>query len=73
MDFNLIFYGYTQLEFLGDKIDKDIKYSLSASPERLFPNRFVGAILDLKTLSKDPVIGTGLVPKEYNTSQMKMD
>ena len=70
--FIIIFYiSYTQLDFLGNKIIKDIKYSVSAPPSLLFPNRFVGAMLDIKELSDNPFLGRGLKPYNYTSDNMK--
>jgi hypothetical protein len=67
----VMYLSYTQLDFLGKKIEKDIKYSFSENPERLERTRFVGGMLDIQDLSKSPFIGNGLAPLDYSIAGMK--
>jgi hypothetical protein len=66
-----LYLSYTQLDFLGKKIEKDIRYSFSTSPERLERTRFVGGLLDIQDLMKSPFIGNGLAPLDYSRAGMK--
>jgi hypothetical protein len=66
-----MYLSWTQLDFLGKKIEKDIKYSFSTNPERLERTRFVGGLLDIQDLMKSPFLGNGLAPLDYSIAGMK--
>lgn len=67
----LFYIGYTQLIFLGAKISKQLEYSFSASPGGLERTRFVSAMLDIKVLVENPILGTGLAALDYSSAIMK--
>ncbi len=67
----LFYISYTQLDFLGEKIEEDIDISFSSSTANLERNRFVSAMLDIKELGKNPILGTGVAAPDYSFALMK--
>jgi hypothetical protein len=67
----LFYISYTQIDFLGKKIDEDIDISFGSKTANLERTRFVSAMLDIKELGKNPILGAGVVPRDYSFALMK--
>jgi hypothetical protein len=67
----LFYISFTQLDFLGEKIEEDVNILFSAPLDNLPRNRFVSAMLDIIALGENPILGTGVAEPDYSFALMK--
>ncbi len=63
--------SYTNINFLGEKINKEISYFHSGNPNTLRRERLVSAYLDIKDVIKNPILGHGLAQPDYSYAEKK--